>query len=88
MTNSILTRFVALSVLLVLWPAESPAKECVLTVGNEQIRFVPQGEKGYVVKQPKQTAGISTLAGMLFLEEGQVRPIGGLDRHDKKDGVK
>jgi len=81
MTNSILTRFVALSALLVLCPVKSPAKEYVLTVGNEQLRFVPQGEKGYVVKQPKRTAGISALAGTLFLEEGQVRPIGGLDRH-------
>ena len=81
MTNSILTRFVALSALLVLCPVKSPAKEYVLTVGNEQFRFVPQGEKGYVVKQPKRTAGISALAGTLFLEEGQVRPIGGLDRH-------
>jgi len=81
MTNSILTRFVAVSLLLALCPAKSPAKECVLTVGNEQLRFVPQGEKGYVVKQAKRTAGISALAGTLFLEEGQVRPIGGLDRH-------
>jgi subtilisin family serine protease len=42
---------------------------------------VPQGEKGYVVKQPKRPAGIGTLAGTLFLEEGRVRPIGGLNRH-------
>jgi subtilisin family serine protease len=81
MTNSILTTFLALSALLVLCPVKSPAKDYVLTVGNEQLRFVPQGEKGYVVKQPKRTAGISALAGTLFLEEGQVRPIGGLDRH-------
>jgi hypothetical protein len=81
MTNSILTRLVVVSLLLVLCPVKSPAKEYVLTVGSEQFRFVPQGEKGYVVKQPKRTAGISTLAGTLFLEEGQVRPIGGLDRH-------
>ncbi len=70
-----------LLVVLVLWPAQSPAKEYVLTVGNEQLRFVPQGEKGYVVKQAKTKAGISALAGTLFLEEGQVQPIGGLDRH-------
>ena len=70
-----------LLVVLVLWPAQSPAKEYVLTVGNEQLRFIPQAEKGYVVKQPKRTAGISVLAGTLFLEEGQVQPIGGLDRH-------
>jgi len=84
MTKSILTRFVALSALLVLCPAKSPAKDYVLTVGNEQpfgselraelLRFVPQVEKGYVVKQPKRTGGISALAGTLFLEEGQVRP--------------
>jgi len=70
-----------LLVALVLWPAQSLAKEYVLTVGNEQLRFVPQAEKGYVVKQAKPKAGISALAGMLFLEEGQVQPIGGLDRH-------
>jgi len=91
MTNSILTRWVALSALLVLCPAKGPAKEYVLTVGSEQpfgselraelLRFVPQGEKGYVVKQASRKPGISTLAGTLFLEEGQVRPIGGLDRH-------
>ena len=88
MTQSILTRLVALSVLLALWPGKSPAKEYVLTVGNEQLRFVPQGEKGYVVKQPKRTAGISALAGTLFLEEGRVQPIGGIDRHGRKNGVK
>jgi len=81
MTNSILTRLVALSALLVVCPAKGPAKDYVLTVGSEQLRFVPQGEKGYVVKQPKQTAGISALARTLFLGEGQVRPLGGLDRH-------
>ncbi len=85
MTNSILTRFVALSALLVLCPAKSPAKEYVLRLApaeaGVELRFVPQGEKGYVVKQPKRTAGISALAGTLFLEEGQVQPIGGLDRH-------
>jgi subtilisin family serine protease len=81
MRRANLIRFVALSVLLVLWPGKSPAKDHVVTVGNEQLRFVPQGEKGYVVKQPNRPAGISVLGGMLFLEEGQVRPIGGLDRH-------
>jgi len=81
MKRANLIRFVALSVLLVLWPGKSPAKDYVLTVGNEQLLFVPQGEKGYVVKQPNRPAGISVLAGTLFLEEGQVRPIGGLDRH-------
>jgi subtilisin family serine protease len=89
MKRANLIRFVALSALLVLCPAKSPArqsyggpaKEYVLTAGNEQLRFVPQGEKGYVVKQPKRTAGVSALAGTLFLEEGRVRPIGGLDRH-------
>jgi subtilisin family serine protease len=81
MTNAILTRFVALLVVLVLWPAQSPAKEYVLTVASEQLRFVPQAEKGYVVKQAKPKAGIIALAGTLFLEEGRVQPIGGLDRH-------
>ena len=42
---------------------------------------MPQPEKGYVVRQPKRTAGISALAGTLFLEKGQVQPIGGLGRH-------
>jgi len=81
MKRANLIRFVALSALLVLCPAKSPAKEYVLTVGNEQLRFVPQGEKGYVVREAKRTAGISALAGTLFLEEGRVQPIGGLDRH-------
>ena len=70
-----------LLVVLVLWPAQSLAKEYVLTIGNEQLRFVPQAEKGYVVKQAKTKAGINALAGMLFLEEGQVQPIGGIDHH-------
>jgi hypothetical protein len=74
MKRANLIRFVALSALLVLCPAKSPAKDHVLMVGNEQLRFVPQGEKGYVVKQARRTAGISALAGTLFLEEGQVRP--------------
>jgi subtilisin family serine protease len=81
MKRANLIRFVALSVLLALWPAKSPAKDYVLTVGNEQLRFVPQGKKGYVVKQPNRPTGISVLAGTLFLEEGRVQPIAGLDRH-------
>jgi subtilisin family serine protease len=75
------SKITLLLVVLVLCPAQSPAKEFVLTVASEQLRFVPQAEKGYVVKQASRPAGISALAGMLFLEEGQVRPIGGLDRH-------
>jgi len=81
MRRANLIRFVAVSLLLVLWPAKSLAKEYVLTVGSEQLRFVPQGEKGYVVKQASRKAGISALAGTLFLEEGRVQPFGGLDRH-------
>jgi subtilisin family serine protease len=75
------SKITLLLVMLVLCPAQSPAKEYVLTVGNEQLRFVPQAEKGYVVKQAKPTAGISALAGTLFLEDGQVQPMSGLDRH-------
>jgi len=75
------SKITLLLAVLVLWPAQSPAKEYVLTVGNEQLRFVPQAEKGYVVKQASRPAGISALAGTLFLEEGKVQPIGGLDRH-------
>jgi subtilisin family serine protease len=80
-TGNMFKKNLVLLTVLVLWPAQSPAKEYVLTVGNEQLRFVPQAEKGYVVKQAKPKAGISALAGTLFLEEGQVQPIGGLDRH-------
>jgi len=75
------SKITLLLVVLVLWPVQSPAKEYVLTVGNEQLRFVPQGEKGYVIKQARRTVGTGALAGTLFLEEGQVQPIGGLDRH-------
>jgi len=92
MKRANLIRFVAVSVLLVLWPAKSPArhtsggpaKEYVLRLAPAQagveLRFVPQGEKGYVVKQASRKAGISALAGTLFLEEGRVQPIGGLNR--------
>jgi len=89
MRRANLISFGAVSLLLVLWPAQSPArqpyggpaKEYVLTVGSEELRFVPQGEKGYVVKQASRKAGISALAATLFLEQGRVQPIGGLDRH-------
>jgi len=76
-----LIRTVTLLTLLLSYPLLASVKLYSLTVGGDRLEFVPQPEKGYVVKQAKRTAEISALAGTLFLEEGQVRPIGGLDRH-------
>ena len=84
MTNAIPIRFVALLAVLVLWPAQSPAQEYVLTVANEQLRFVAQPEAGYVVKTQEKTGGISILSGTLsFLASEDATPIRGPDR----DGI-
>jgi len=96
----LLVGLATLSLFVVSWPAKSPArqsyggpaKEYVLRLApaeaGVELRFVPQGEKGYVVKQTKRTAGISALTAALFLEEGRVQPVGGLDHQGRKDGVK
>ena len=82
MTNSIPPRLAALLLTLALWPIKSPAKEYVLMVGNEQLRFVAQPQAGYVVKTQQKAGGIIAPSGTLsFLATEPANPIRGLNRH-------
>ena len=67
---------------LALWAAQSPAQEYVLSIANEQLRFVAQPEAGYVVKTQEKTGGISTLSSTLsFLASEHATPIRGPGRY-------
>ena len=61
--------------------APPKAQQYILTVGNEQLRFVARPELGYVVKTRQDTASINALAGMLKdVGAVDISPIRGLDR--------
>jgi thermitase len=51
-----------------------------LTVGGDRLEFVPQPERGYVVKLAPDTGGIHTLAEISALDTEGAREIRGLDR--------
>ncbi|HPC95591.1 MAG TPA: S8 family serine peptidase [Sedimentisphaerales bacterium] len=56
------------------------AKAYRLTVAGEGMEFVPQPERGYVVKVPERAGGFYSLAGLPALDTENVRPVGGRDR--------
>jgi subtilisin family serine protease len=77
-------RVVALFTLLALCPIKSATQaynEYVVTVGNEELRFVAQPEAGYVVKAREKSGGISAPSSTLgLLLTGNAKPIRGLCR--------
>ena len=85
MTKERYSVLIALFALFVLCPVKGAAQESneyVITVGNEQLRFVAQTEAGYVVKAKEKQAVISILSSTLsFLRAENAKPIRGLDRH-------
>jgi subtilisin family serine protease len=53
-----------------------------ITVGNEELRFVSQSERGYVVKLAKRTRGIVASGDVLPLDSGCTKVIRGADQQD------
>jgi subtilisin family serine protease len=81
MTKASLTQFItALLALSVLSVVNSPAQERVVTVANEQLRFVAQAEAGYVVKLQDKPGGIGALSSLSSVDLARATPIRGLDR--------
>ncbi|MHC4425069.1 MAG: S8 family serine peptidase [Planctomycetota bacterium] len=78
------TILIALFSILVLCPIGNPAEgsfDYVVTVGNETLTFVARPERGYVVKAAPNRGKVGVLAATLFMADGDVTPIRGLDRH-------
>ena len=53
----------------------------MLSVGNDPLRFVPQPQRGYVLKLPGKAGGIRALSDASPLDVEGAEPIRGLDRH-------
>ncbi len=51
-----------------------------ITVGNEELRFVPQPERGYLVKLAERTGDITVLSHIAGLDPDHTKPVGGTDR--------
>ena len=49
--------------------------------GNERLEFVPQAERGYVIKLAEKASGIHALAGISAFDAEGAREVRGLDRH-------
>ncbi|HNS20033.1 MAG TPA: S8 family serine peptidase [Sedimentisphaerales bacterium] len=65
---------------LFLYPAFAWARMYSLTVAGERLEFVPQPERGYVVKLVEKTGGIHALAGISAIDAEDTTPVGGSDR--------
>jgi len=72
---------VAATAVLFFYPALASAGAYSLTVAGERLEFVPQPQKGYVIKLAEKAGGIHALAGISALDAEGAREIGGLDRH-------
>jgi subtilisin family serine protease len=74
------TRPIVLLVALLSCPGFASAGAYTVNAGGERLEFVPQAEKGYVIKLAEKTGGIQALAGISALDAENARPVGGLDR--------
>jgi len=52
-----------------------------LVVNGEELKFVAQPERGYVVKLAERTGDIAALSGISMLDAKDATPVRGLDRH-------
>jgi len=53
----------------------------VVQCGKDRLEFVPQAEKGYVIKLAEKAGGITALSGVSIPDGDSPRPVKGLDRH-------
>jgi len=75
-----LARPTILLTVLLSYPALAPAGTYTVNAGGERLEFVPQAQKGYVIKLAEKTGGIHALAGMTALNAEDAREVRGLDR--------
>jgi len=73
-------RLIALLTALLSCPIFASAGAHTVAAGGERLEFMPQAEKGYVIKLAEQAGGIHALAGISALDAEDARPVGGLDR--------
>jgi subtilisin family serine protease len=78
-TRNMLTSVLIL-VALLSCPAFVSARTYSVPAAGERLEFVPQPEKGYVVKLPEKAGGIRALAGISALEAEGARKVRGLGR--------
>jgi len=69
------------SLVILCFASAAQADVYTITVGNEELRFVPQPERGYVVKLAERTGGITVLSGISVLDPDHAKPVDGTDRH-------
>ena len=74
------TRRIVLLAALLSCPVLASTGAYTVTAGGERLEFMPQPEKGYVIKLAEKTDGIHALAGISALNAEDARPVGGLDR--------
>jgi subtilisin family serine protease len=69
------------SLVLLGFASAARAGVYTITVGNEELRFVPQPERGYVVTLAERTGGITALSDISVLDSDHTKPVEGTDRH-------
>ena len=74
------TRPIVLLVALLSYPVFASAGAYTVNAGGERLEFVPQAQKGYVIKLAQKAGGIHALAGICALDAEDARLVGGLDR--------
>jgi len=77
-TATHVTGIASLAILCLLSAAR--AGVYTITVGSEELRFVPQPERGYVVRLAERAGGITALSDISALDPDYTKPVGGLDR--------
>jgi subtilisin family serine protease len=62
------------------YPVFASAGAYTINAGGERLEFVPQPQKGYVIKLAEKAGGIHALAGIAALDTEDAREVRGLDR--------
>ena len=73
---------VAVLGMLLCASALCPGQERVLSVGNEELRFVPEPQRGYVFKLAQRTGRVTAVGDVTIPDLDKVRPIRGPGRQD------
>ncbi len=72
---------IVLLVALLSYPVFASAGAYTVNAGGERLEFMPQPQKGYVIKLVEKAGDITALTGVSIRAEDSPRPIKGLDRH-------
>jgi len=74
------TRPIVLLVALLSCPVLASTGVYTINAGGERLEFVPQPQKGYVIKLVEKAGGIHALARISALDTEDARKVRGLDR--------